>query len=88
MSSTTQFGSEALLGQYKAKAYGAIVLNHHLTRSRSLDALPVNTTFKLKSFSAVSAILTSIPFVVSGMLLCPLSIHVFPGMRSLAVSPK
>ena len=46
-----------------------------------------NTTFRSKSFSAVSATLTSTKSVTSGAG-CPLSIHAFPDTRSSGVSPR
>jgi hypothetical protein len=53
----------------------------------SPGAIRANMTFRSKSFSAVSATLTSTPFVTSGVRY-QLSIHAFPDMRSSAVSPK
>src|SRR5215208_3025593 len=63
------------------------VQNRRLPPPLSHDAIRANTTFRSKSFSAVSATLTSTPFVTSGAR-CPLSIHAFLVMRSLAVSPR
>ena len=63
------------------------VLNRLLPPPRSRGAIRANTTFRSKSFSAVSATLTSTKSVTSGAR-CPLSIHAFPDMRSLAVSPR
>ena len=54
---------------------------------RSPVAIRENTIFRSKSFSAVSAILTSTKSVMSGAR-CQLSIHAFPDTRSSAVSPK
>ena len=60
---------------------------HHLPLLRFHGVIQASTTFRSKSFSAVSATLTSTPFVASGAR-CPLSIHAFLVMRSLAVSPR
>src|ERR671910_2755183 len=60
---------------------------HCLPPPRSRGATRANTTFRSKSFFAVSAILTSTKSVTSGVGY-PLSIHAFPDMRSSVVSPK
>ena len=86
MHTTTQFSSESR-GQYKAKAYAAASAKSSLPPPRSHGAIRVNTMFRSKSYSAVSVTLTSTPSVASGAR-CLLFIHVFPDMRSLAVSPR
>ena len=86
MSSTTQFSSE-LRGQYKTKAYASDGAKSPLAPTMIRGAIRANTTFRLKSFFAVSATLTSTKSVASGAL-CPLSIHAFLDMRSSAVSPR
>jgi hypothetical protein len=61
--------------------------NHHLHPRRSLGVSRANVTFRSKSFSAVSAILTSTKSVTSGAR-CPLSIHAFQDTRLSVVSPR
>ena len=63
------------------------MLNRLLFLSRSRDAIRANTTFRLKSFSVAYATLISTKSVTNGARR-PLSIHAFPDMRSLAVSPR
>ena len=60
------------------------VRNRLLPPLRSLGAIRANMTFRSKSFSVVSATLTSTPSVASGV--CPLYIRAFLDMRSSAVS--
>ena len=60
------------------------VRNRLLPPPRSLGAIRANMTFRSKSFSVVSATLTSTPSVASGV--CPLYIRAFLDMRSSAVS--
>ena len=62
-----------------------MVQNHRSTLPLSRGAIRANTTFRLKSFSAVSATLTSTKSVANGVR-CPLSTHAFLDMRSSAVS--
>jgi hypothetical protein len=83
---TTQFSTE-LRGQYRSKAYAAANATSPLVPSRSRDAIRANTTFILKSYSVAYATLISTKSVTSGAA-CPLSIHAFPDMRLLAVSPR
>ena len=64
-----------------------LVQNRHLPPPRSRVAIQTNTTFRLKSFFAVSATLTSTKSVANGAR-CPLSIHAFLDMRSSAVLPR
>ena len=75
------------VGSTKQRLMLLRVRNLHLLQPRSRDAILANTTFRSKSFSAVSVILTFTRSVASGVR-CPLSIHVFLDMRSSAVLPR
>ncbi len=61
--------------------------NLNLSQPRSQDAIPAMATFRSRSFSVVFVTLTYIKSAMSGVQ-CPLSIHAFLDMRSLAVSPR
>ena len=83
---TTQVSSK-LHGHYKAKAYAAANANSPLASITIPRRDPGEHDVQIEILFCVSATLISTPFVTSGVQY-QLSIHVYPDMRSSAVSPR
>ena len=64
-----------------------LIVRNRLCLPQSRDAIQATTISRSKSFSAVFVTLTFTKSITSGAR-CPLFIHAFLDMRSLAVSPR